>query len=284
MRIAYAILVHRNPEQVARLVWALAGPEVIFCIHVDRAGSEAPFKKRLIDRANVHFVDRRVRVLLFSYRLVEATLRCFELALSKGADVIVLLSGQDYPLRPVTEIRDFFERHPGKQFVDHSPITPLFWQERVDHLYFNSLRPPVLRRTVNKAAKSVRRAQPPMLLFGGSQWVCIDAAFARHVVLTLGSPTAFSRFLRFTHTPDEMAIQTVALNGPFASAVVDDNLRHIRWKPGAAHPDVFNEADFDELIASKKLFARKFDLSAHPRLLDRLDSQALHLKERYGGR
>jgi hypothetical protein len=280
VRIAYAILVHRNPPQVARLIRALTAPDVVFCLHVDRKTPQEPFEQALLERNDVKFVERRACVYLASYRIVEAALRCFELALSAGADVIVLLSGQDYPLRAAPEICAHLSAHANRQFIDYTPIGPQFWPERINHFYFNSVRPLLVQRMLNKAAKYFRRRRPDIPVYGGSAWVSVNAAFTRHLLATLGNPTTVRRYLRFTHVPEELAIQTVALNSPFAQSVVNDNLRHIRWKPNAAHPDVFTIADFNELVGSGKLFARKFDLDTHPQILDRLDAQALRIAPR----
>ena len=67
----------------------------------------------------------------------------------------------------------------------------------------------------------------------------------------------------------------MALNSLFAERLYDpngdgrgDNLRYIDWKRGA--PYVFHAQDFDELMASPQLFARKFDEQVDAEIIRRI--------------
>mgnify|MGYP006874835673 FL=1 len=72
----------------------------------------------------------------------------------------------------------------------------------------------------------------------------------------------------FKHTfaPDEIYVQTLAYNSKFKERLyygkMDDNyiacMRYIDWKKG--NPYSFTINDYDELMNSGCLFARKFDL------------------------
>ena len=60
---------------------------------------------------------------------------------------------------------------------------------------------------------------------------------------------------------DEMFVQTAIMNSPYADTVVNNNLRYTDWsesdQPGA--PKTFTMKDYDAIVSSGKLFARKFD-------------------------
>jgi hypothetical protein len=60
--------------------------------------------------------------------------------------------------------------------------------------------------------------------------------------------------------------------------VENENLRYIDWSREPA-PAVLGRSDLDAMLASGKLFARKFDASVDPDVLDLLDA---HI-ERDGG-
>jgi len=66
MRIAYLILAHKNPSQLAELVTALDDPKKTrFYIHVDQRNADffgSPSLKPIMDRENVLFLRDRVRV------------------------------------------------------------------------------------------------------------------------------------------------------------------------------------------------------------------------------
>jgi hypothetical protein len=63
MRIAYLIMAHKNPTQVIRLIDRLDDEGVSFFVHVDRKADQVyrAVTAALADRANCHFVKRRIR-------------------------------------------------------------------------------------------------------------------------------------------------------------------------------------------------------------------------------
>ena len=75
---------------------------------------------------------------------------------------------------------------------------------------------------------------------------------------------------------DELLIQTLLINSPYKKEVTpvafDDNymscLRYIDWKRGK--PYVFRNENFEELINSPHLFARKFDMNVDGEVIDKL--------------
>jgi len=77
---------------------------------------------------------------------------------------------------------------------------------------------------------------------------------------------------------DELFLQTVARNSEFAEKICNPNTmrsvpdtRHIDWERGSNNnPYVFREADYEELMKSKALFARKFDLNIDQKIVEKL--------------
>jgi len=65
---------------------------------------------------------------------------------------------------------------------------------------------------------------------------------------------------------DELIMQTLVANGPFANRIADDYGREIVW-PG---PKTFTIEDLPMLRASPALFARKFDAARDPELMEAL--------------
>ena len=56
--------------------------------------------------------------------------------------------------------------------------------------------------------------------------------------------------------------------------VINDNLRHIDWSRGGAHPKIFSKHDLQDLVLTDKYFARKFDISVDEEILDLIDQNA----------
>ena len=70
------------------------------------------------------FCRSRVRVHWGDYSVVEATLRLIREALRRpeGYDRLVLLSGADYPIRPLEDLRDHLAAHPEDEFINLVPM------------------------------------------------------------------------------------------------------------------------------------------------------------------
>ena len=72
--------------------------------------------------------------------------------------------------------------------------------------------------------------------------------------------------------PDEMVLQTIAMSSPFAerlydaSSLVNGSMRMIDWERGK--PYVFRSEDFEELMSSPCMFARKFDERVDAKIID----------------
>ena len=57
-------------------------------------------------------------------------------------------------------------------------------------------------------------------------------------------------------------------------------MRLIDWKRG--EPYTFKKEDFDELVYSKMLFARKFDSELYPEIIDMIFEAVMKKKEHSG--
>jgi len=82
----------------------------------------------------------------------------------------------------------------------------------------------------------------------------------------------------YAHTKccDEVFLQTLVVNSPFrerlANPAMDGGaegfMRHIDWNRGA--PYTFREGDFEELMASPCMFARKFDENTDKGIIEKI--------------
>ncbi|WP_353827023.1 hypothetical protein [Agromyces sp. SYSU T0242] len=100
-RTAYVVLSHAHPEQVERLVRAiLASSPGAFVVVAHDSRREPPPTSP--EGARVRVFEHGLATDWGSWELVEATLRAFELAREVAdAELVVLVSGQDYPVRPL---------------------------------------------------------------------------------------------------------------------------------------------------------------------------------------
>jgi Core-2/I-Branching enzyme len=116
------------------------------------------------------------------------------------------------------------------------------------------------------------RRPPPVPLFHGSTWWALTHRAASWVLGLSESGHPIMRSFRHSFFPDEAYFPTVLMSSPLAQRIAAANLTFSAWTPTSGpHPKVLTTEDFGTLLASSKLFARKFDAAVDARILDLLD-------------
>jgi len=122
-KIVYLVASHTNPEQVVRLVKALKTGmcSSIVIIHHDYSKSFLD-PKAFEGLSDVLIIDNYVPVEWGNFSMVRMKLHILELLTHLEFDWIVFLSGQDYPIQPLTQIEDFLETTSYDGFMSGVPI------------------------------------------------------------------------------------------------------------------------------------------------------------------
>lgn len=264
MVVAHLILVHANPGQLERLVRKLVHDKAVFFIHVDAKADLQPFKQSLQAYDKVCFVEDRVDIQWATYSMVEATVNGFKAIINSGLaiDYINLLSGQDYPIQPVSKFHEFLRLNQGKAFMQCLDIETE-WREaitRVRSYHFNHWKIPgkyKIQQFINFFLPK-RKLPEDLIPVGRSQWFTISLKHVVFIIKRLEANPAFSKFFSYTWAPDEIIFQTLLFNSSFKSDIVNNNLRYIDWSDGLKNPKLLTKADFSSMMKSGHFFARKF--------------------------
>jgi len=277
MRLAFLILAHKNPEQLHQLLSRLAHPLVDCYVHLD-AKADLQDYWPCTQLSQVYFIPSRVKVNWAGFSLVRATLNLLEVALNSRRRYvnISLLSGLDYPLRPMQEIFDFFTVHHGKEFMDIMPEQEVQATiSKLDQYHFEDFHfkgKYFMTRWVNRLMP-VRKLPLGYKHFGGSQWWSLSEECARYCLNFINSHPALLSYYKYTWGADEFIFHTIIMNHPeWRQKVTHDNLRYIDWSEKKPSPKTFTHADLPNLLGSGKLFARKFDTTLTPDILQQADS------------
>jgi hypothetical protein len=293
VNVAYIISAYKLPAMLVRLVGRLDAPGTSIFIHVDAKTSERVYRamaEPLADRPDVHFLPRHP-CHWGDFGHVRATLEGLRALIASGTqfDYVVLLTGQDYPLKSNPEIAGVLREAAGGVLMDYMPIPNDRWTDggscRFENWHFRLAGrtlafpgTPFGNGSLNAAWLSLarllrlRRAFPEgMRPYGGSSYWTMPADCARYVETWRRTHPELVRFFRHVHVPDEIFFQSIVMNSPFRDRVARDDLRWVDWQAGGDHPRVLSSADFDTLMRSDKLFARKFDPSVDGAVLDRID-------------
>ncbi|GIV33732.1 MAG: hypothetical protein KatS3mg031_1267 [Chitinophagales bacterium] len=126
MKLAYIILSHKAPYQLARLVSRLHDEGVTFVIHLCRNMQREDYRKTrelLKSYSNVFFCKREDGSW-GEFGITQAVLNGMELLLHHRIDFDYLnvLSGNDYPIKSNAYLRNFFENNKGRQFLWVLPV------------------------------------------------------------------------------------------------------------------------------------------------------------------
>ena len=192
-----------------------------------------------------------------------------------------LLSGHDLPLKTQNEIHLFFEANKGMEFIHFGEAAwvgrvkkrlKYYWlfqnyaghSKRIDKMmlrYFDKIGVVLQKRLMIDRIRGLEFS-------AGSEWFSITDDFARFIV----SQDGFIKH-HFSHglCADECFVQTIAVNSIFKERIYaynNGNCRYIKW--GGSNPCVLKDDDFNAIMSSGCLFARKFDEAIDARIIDRI--------------
>jgi hypothetical protein len=268
--LAYLIVAHHQPEHLARLLRAMDQENSYFFIHVDKKTAIAPFKAAVPRQANIVFLPDRVAVQWGKLSIVQAVLKLLRTAVGSGRAFryYTLLSGSDYPIKARREIHARLGAS-NRQFI------------RIDRKLVGEPR--------NAHFRFIERL-PPGTYFGdlipyhGSMYWSLTADCIRFILAFLNENPGFIDLHSQVFAPDEIFFHSIVKASPFAEAILQDfergtcadHLHHanhyIDWAGRRQREHLtLDERDFEDLLASQALFARKFDQERSRRLLDLID-------------
>lgn len=271
MTVAYLVFSHRGPEQVLRLFRTLrsGSPGARLISHHDGELSLPGGVERVLPPTRVSWGGPSQLAML---------LRGMRHALTGEFDWLVLLSGQDYPLRPLEEIERGLVGGGFDGYVEGVEVRPppgdeftrryFYRYRRVRPFVGRALRPLVPTRELPGGVVVGRRADPPLLpVRRGSDWLSLSRRAVQAVASV--APEVLDHFRR-TILPTEALPHTV-LYADGSLRLSGDTRRFTRWVPGAPHPLLLGLADLEVMLGSGLDFARKFDATVDARVLDELD-------------
>ncbi|WP_293887059.1 MULTISPECIES: beta-1,6-N-acetylglucosaminyltransferase [unclassified Sphingobacterium] len=282
LKHAYLILAHNEFDVLQKLVHCLDDKRNDIYIHFDQKVAQLP--ELSTQHAQLCVLHARVDVHWGDVSVVAAEYRLFETAAAQQQYAYYhVLSGVDLPLKSQDEIHAFFAAHQGQEFIGFQKGNcdkEIDRKVRRIHFYPNRFR-----AGKGLSAYWYRAARAFSLrfqgLFGlyrnqdvifkkGTQWVSVTDAFVRYL---LTHKSAVLKMYQHTFCSDEIFIQTLCWNSRFrlkrhhTNSEYHDCQRMIGWHKGELTE--WTSADFDRLIASDLLFARKFS-AKNMELVDRM--------------
>lgn len=286
MHFAYLISAHTDAPQLKRLIEALH-PDAEFFVHIDLKSRLEDFTS-LIHQDNVHFVEKRTDVVWGSIRQVEYQMTLIQSALTFPVkfDRFFFLSGLDYPLWNCNQITSWMQKHPNEEFISgYQMDTELLPKDQVElyevarpfvHLCFLSQkwnqRLSILARKT-KRLLGLRKKRHFTVngetwhLYKGADWWCVSRNLLLSIYNVYTTQPEVREYFKDSFAPSETLPQTIAFNskewsshcilhkGKYPGLTTLTPLHRIIYDPIIK---VMDESDYDMLMESGKMFARKF--------------------------
>lgn len=317
MRHAILIIAHKNIKQLIRLIISLQDEDFDIYVHLDKkwklSADDIGTLKNLGEGITV--LEKRISGYLDTWSLCEITLELAQEALNKKKNYcyFLLMSGQDYPIKPISYIKTELKKLYPKPLIDVTPMTKDNWiysgfKWIRFHPYYRLVEKITSKQIVRKILllpaygiqfwatillKSPYRRlkQENCQLFGGSAWWILPVEIINICLEEHKKNTKIIRAFKMKNTPEETFFQTMTMRSSLKEQVdVNDPYEILQNCMTYAyffddehiptgHPYILREKNFDMLQGRKEFFARKFDINIDTNILDMIDHKIL-LEER----
>lgn len=271
MKHAILILAHKDIPLLCKIIQYFEKDCDIF-VHIDKKAKVTDEDLSVIsNHKNVKILSRKYAVHWGGFSILKVELYLLKLVLyTSNADCIHLISGQDYPVKPLNDFLLYFEKE-GKR--SHLAFRKMSFKEIATRFFF--FQP---YDWVNKNTREFRLIKKIILLqkkikfhrtsyglfcpmFQGAQWFSITRAAASFILDYTKKHPYFYRRMRFSFAPEECYINTLLAHFKL-NECINANLRYICWKyENGNSPANLSIQHFGEIIESGAFFARKME---HP--------------------
>jgi hypothetical protein len=274
---AFLIIAHNNFLVLSKLLDALSHPCVDIYLHIDAKVKQIPaFNLR---QSQLYILQTRIDTRWGDFSQIETEYVLMETALRHGGYAFYhIISGTHFPLLPIERILDFFNAKEG-QTVFHALCTDTQYQEFLKVRSYNlftrylAFGPKAIQKSVqilNRAGHKVQsllgiERNRYVTFYKASNW----ASFSEEAILMLIERKEQVRHIfAFSYCGDEYFAPTVLMNSPLREQVSNYE-NYLKLEMGDANPRTLTDEDYDMLIHSNCLFARKFS-DANISLVDKI--------------
>lgn len=288
MKHAILIMAHKNYSFLHHLIEYFERDCYVF-VHIDKKSDITKEEIACLrEMPQVAGVYQKYSVHWGGFSILKCELFMLKDALKKcDADYFHLISGQDYPIKPLSYFLTYFEENNGTNYLTYSHLPNPRWEqntyERFQYFYlfdYFSRRDMAIHYS-NKIMEfqkryHLKRRIPDYFdhLYGGSQWFSITRKSVDTFLNFTKRKPSFYNKLRFTFAPEETYFTTLGVNLLLKEKVKveNKNCRFIRWKnENGNYPANLSLEHFHFFAEEDALFARKFDGEIGEKAVEAID-------------
>ena len=288
MKFAYLIMAHDNQKQLLLLLKLLDQPENDIYLHIDKKSKEidCDILNKSVNKGRLHIYSKYC-VYWGDFSQTQCQVFLLSEAVKEYHDYYHLISGHDLPIKNPEEIQEFFESNKGKEFVHFESDN---YCDKETCIYFYFFWPLFQRTTIgacrrlfscldNISVKIQKKLNVRRTYYCGANWYSIThnlaTDFCKH-------KNEILRMVRWTKNSDEYILQSFirmvsAKEYSFyqhteSACDYRGTARLIDWHRG--QPYVWRKEDYNEIIASDRMYARKFDEKNDYEIIDMIYRKA----------
>ena len=305
------MLAHKNKNQIERLISVLQHPLIDIYIHLDKKSDLSPSD---FEHCNVRFTNNRIDITLFDFSMVEAEMELIRTASSyEKYGYYILMSGQCYPIRHINNIYDYLCKVYPKPLIEViSPKVVTKFNKQFKYSYAMKKMRTVCSSNIRKKfpligpylwkiiggfiflltlIKTSFLGSPQKRLndmninpfFGPQWWILPDIAIEE--IANMWENKKFCSCMRDCYSSDETFFQTaIMIHAERFKIVLNEKGYYLnkKWFTifSQGHPVMLTYEQFEKMISSEMLFARKFDIEKDSVILDMLDEYHLDMLNR----
>ncbi len=277
MRQAILITAYKDIPLLRKIISYFDSDFEVF-IHIDKKCQEDYHD--LMNISHVHLFNK-YKIAWGAFNHLKAILLLMREAYSNtDLEYFHLITGSDFPILPLAAFKDYCERYRKDNYVEHFPLPHPDWGKEggMDRIKYYWIQPSYRvkhRRLIYHTIKIQHRLGinrsfrffGGKLYGGGTYWSVSREA----IEIALNYIKKHPKYLRrFHHTSiaEEICLPTIWCNSNLP--LTNNYMRYIDWGTEGANPKVLTENDYDKIVASGALFARKIASGVSDKLIETL--------------
>ncbi|WP_405292904.1 beta-1,6-N-acetylglucosaminyltransferase [Algibacter sp. Ld11] len=263
-KIAVLILAHSNSEALTRTITLLSQNFDIF-VQIDKKS-----KLNIDDLPKITncFYFKEITVFWGGYSQIENMCFILREAFNPKYSHYVFISGEDIPIKSNSYISSFFNENIKNSYMSARkfPVSSLGFNgglDRVQRYWFMKINNRLIAKIVARLTLFVQKLFHIKVktfkidFYGGSNWINISHEALQYVFNFLNENPSYMKKLKYSRATDEVWIQSILMNSPLRDNIILDDLRYTDWESGPEYPKTLTIQDYQKIIESNALFARK---------------------------
>lgn len=290
MKIAFLLTLHNNSEQANLFIKQLLEYKHSYIfIHIDAKG--LAIKDKIIKDERIVIVPKSFLVEWGDFSQIEAILYLMSYVKERGPfDYYSLHSGSDLLVRPVEELVEYLKKDHKYAYTLCDRLPSQNWQYggglgRIALNWPKVFRKRCSRYSVRRYIRSLygklygagilpgKKIPLNIEFYGRSDWFTLSEACVKDILEYTDAHQEFLDLFKNSLSGSEIYFTTIAhMKGDTSVMDSENNLRYIDFvnvdpeTPGS--PKLLRSSDYKAIIESKMFFARKFDISVDPNIMN----------------